>query len=258
MQPGVSIEGMGMKAHRFISILYTENSVINIVQLVILSAFIFISAFILLSSFPVRNIPLKSHVYALWTSLQWSAYFAQHVFALWSVVHKKDLQCIFIDFDDKVMFLVVAEGLEAPDNIVIKPRPWQHDDRISSDELCEMRNIFWHNIPRFGGQPDIWRALRRAAEIDLPYAQAILDENNLRLGNPDMTELSLYMLSEPSNMHGKAEAGSGRRKERVPGGTLKKLMARSGMDLKMAKLLSFKLYVFRFCDLSFVKTLMNK
>ncbi|GJR80128.1 ubiquitin domain-containing protein 1-like protein [Tanacetum coccineum] len=117
--------------------------------------------------------------------------------------------CIFIDFDDKVMFLVVAEGLEAPDNIVIKPRPWQHDDRISSDELCEMRNIFWHNIPRFGGQPDIWRALRRAAEIDLPYAQAILDENNLRLGF--RYELSLYMLSEPSNMHGKAEAGSGGR-----------------------------------------------
>ncbi|GJV50362.1 ubiquitin domain-containing protein 1-like protein [Tanacetum coccineum] len=113
------------------------------------------------------------------------------------------------------------EDLEAPDNIVIKPRPWQHDDRISSDELREMRNIFWHNIPRFGGQPDIWRALRRAAESDLPYAQAIIDENNLRLGNPDMTvvfddtgfryELPLYVLSEPSNMHGNAEAGpSGR------------------------------------------------
>ncbi|GKD05911.1 ubiquitin domain-containing protein 1-like protein [Tanacetum coccineum] len=114
------------------------------------------------------------------------------------------------------------EDLEAPaDNMVIKPRPWQHDDRISSDELREMRNIFWHNIPRFGGQPDIWRALRRAAESDLPYAQAIIDENNLRLGNPDMTvvfddtgfryELPLYVLSEPSNMHGKTEAGpSGR------------------------------------------------
>lgn len=126
-----------------------------------------------------------------------------------------------------------------------------------------MRNVFWRNIPRFGGQLgifltrlnwtnfvdkilmmrlftsfsinstillrqiitrfltiwllilfrcflEIWQALRRAAESDLPYAQAIIDENRIRLVNRDMSvcydelniryELPLYVLSEPENL----------------------------------------------------------
>ncbi|GJV64833.1 zinc finger, CCHC-type containing protein [Tanacetum coccineum] len=35
-------------------------------------------------------------------SLQWSAYFAQHVFALWSVVHKKDLQNVLNNYAEKL------------------------------------------------------------------------------------------------------------------------------------------------------------
>lgn len=57
---------------------------------------------------------------------------------------------------------------------------------------------------------EIWQALRRAAESDLPYAQAIIDENRIRLVNRDMSvcydelniryELPLYVLSEPENL----------------------------------------------------------
>ncbi|KAI3495380.1 hypothetical protein L1887_37713 [Cichorium endivia] len=95
-------------------------------------------------------------------------------------------------------------------NRVRKPRPWNHDADITREQLRDMRNVFWRNIPRFGGQPHIWQALRRAAESDLPYAQAIIDENRIRLVNRDMTvcyddqhtryELPLYVLSEPENL----------------------------------------------------------
>ncbi|KAI3710119.1 hypothetical protein L2E82_39893 [Cichorium intybus] len=85
-------------------------------------------------------------------------------------------------------------------NRVRKPRPWNHDADITREQLRDMRNVFWH----------IWQALRRAAESDLPYAQAIIDENRIRLVNRDMTvcyddqhtryELPLYVLSEPENL----------------------------------------------------------
>ncbi|CAI9292849.1 unnamed protein product [Lactuca saligna] len=95
-------------------------------------------------------------------------------------------------------------------NRVRKPRPWNHDADITLEQLRDMRNVFWRNIPRFGGQLEIWQALRRAAESDLPYAQAIIDENRIRLVNRDMSicydelniryELPLYVLSEPENL----------------------------------------------------------
>ncbi|KAI3680836.1 hypothetical protein L6452_35612 [Arctium lappa] len=97
-------------------------------------------------------------------------------------------------------------------NIVRKPRPWMHKRPITGEQLADMRNTFWHNAPRFGGRREIWSALRAAAESDLPYAQAIIDNNGIRLRNPDMTvcydgggaryELPLYVLAEPTNLQG--------------------------------------------------------
>ncbi|KAL4563366.1 hypothetical protein LXL04_027407 [Taraxacum kok-saghyz] len=134
-------------------------------------------------------------------------------------------------------------------NQVRKPRPWNHDADITLEQLRDMRNMFWRNIPRFGGQLgrllsllrmsiyvirivlaacqtqyyllknfvlmflEIWQALRRAAESDLPYAQSTIDENHIRLVNQDMSicydesniryELPMYVLSEPENLIGR-------------------------------------------------------
>ncbi|KVH89457.1 hypothetical protein Ccrd_008560 [Cynara cardunculus var. scolymus] len=97
-------------------------------------------------------------------------------------------------------------------NRLRKPRPWRHNRPITGEQLTNMRNMFWHNAPHFGGRQEIWSALRAAAESDLPYAQAIIDNNGIRVENPYMTvcydeggaryELPLYVLAEPTNLEG--------------------------------------------------------
>ncbi|GKA23106.1 ubiquitin domain-containing protein 1 isoform X1 [Tanacetum coccineum] len=96
-------------------------------------------------------------------------------------------------------------------NIFKKPTPWGFaNGPISKTQLQEMRNEFWHNVARAGGRPDIWKAIRAATEVDLRNAQKIIEENNTRLGNQDMSicydddgtryDLPLFVLSEPTNM----------------------------------------------------------
>ncbi|ONM28553.1 Ubiquitin domain-containing protein [Zea mays] len=58
--------------------------------------------------------------------------------------------------------------------------------------------------------PEIWDALRVAAESDLALAQTIVDSAGIIVSNPDMTlcyderdskyELPKYVLSEPANL----------------------------------------------------------
>ncbi|GKF92150.1 ubiquitin domain-containing protein 2-like protein, partial [Tanacetum coccineum] len=97
------------------------------------------------------------------------------------------------------------------DNMVRKPKPWAYGNSpLSSRELQQMRNEFWHNAIRAGGRREIWEALRTATEGNLLNAQKIIEDKNIRLGNQDMSvcyddngtryNLPLYMLSEPTNM----------------------------------------------------------
>ncbi|MFS8002266.1 putative Ubiquitin domain-containing protein [Helianthus anomalus] len=60
---------------------------------------------------------------------------------------------------------------------------------FSNVELPRTRERFWRLAPRRdGGRTEIWEALREAAESeDLERKQRILDVNNIRLGNRDMT-----------------------------------------------------------------------
>nr|GEU82340.1 hypothetical protein [Tanacetum cinerariifolium] len=100
-----------------------------------------------------------------------------------------------------------ANGNDNRANIVRKPTPWGFPNGpISKTQLQEMRNEFWHNVALAGGRP----AIRAATEVDLRNAQKILQENNIRLGNQDMSicyddngtryDLPLFVLSEPTNM----------------------------------------------------------
>ncbi|KAJ0796943.1 putative Ubiquitin domain-containing protein [Helianthus annuus] len=104
-----------------------------------------------------------------------------------------------------------AKIVESRNNIVRKPDPWAYGDQpITLSELQEMRNMFWQNAVRLDGRLEIWEALRAATEGNLRNAQKIIDDNKIRLGNPDMSvcyddrgtryDLPLFVLSEPTNM----------------------------------------------------------
>ncbi|KAM7524908.1 hypothetical protein LguiA_014810 [Lonicera macranthoides] len=91
-----------------------------------------------------------------------------------------------------------------------KPKPWKHSEAITGEQLKQMRDEFWDTAPHYGGQKEIWDALRVAAEADLSLAQAIIDSAGVIIQSPDLTvcydergakyELPKYVLSEPTNL----------------------------------------------------------
>lgn len=91
-----------------------------------------------------------------------------------------------------------------------KPKAWKHTQPITPAQLKQMRDEFWDTAPHYGGQKEIWDALRVAAESDLALAQTIVDSAGIIISNPDMTlcydergakyELPKYVLSEPTNL----------------------------------------------------------
>ncbi|KAK8936166.1 hypothetical protein KSP39_PZI013767 [Platanthera zijinensis] len=99
---------------------------------------------------------------------------------------------------------------EDNDKRIQKPKPWEHPQPISTTELRRMRDEFWDTAPHYGGQKEIWDALRAAVEADVSLAQAIVDSAGVIVANSDMTvcydergakyELPKYILSEPTNL----------------------------------------------------------
>ncbi|CAL9129317.1 unnamed protein product [Musa acuminata var. zebrina] len=91
-----------------------------------------------------------------------------------------------------------------------KPKPWKHNEPITRTHLKQMRDEFWDTAPHYGGQKEIWDALRAAAEADINLAQAIVDSAGIIISYADMTlcydergakyELPKYVLSEPTNL----------------------------------------------------------
>lgn len=106
-----------------------------------------------------------------------------------------------------VQFLLLS-----PDNSkkLKKPKPWKHNQAITTTQLKQMRDEFWDTAPHYGGQKEIWDALRAAAEAELSLAQTIVDSAGIIVSNSDMTicydergakyELPKYVLSEPTNL----------------------------------------------------------
>eukprot|EP00262_Sarcandra_glabra_P010755 TRINITY_DN26173_c0_g1_i1.p1 TRINITY_DN26173_c0_g1~~TRINITY_DN26173_c0_g1_i1.p1 ORF type:complete len:115 (+),score=16.42 TRINITY_DN26173_c0_g1_i1:199-543(+) len=91
-----------------------------------------------------------------------------------------------------------------------KPKAWKHTQPITREQLRQMRDEFWDTAPHYGGQKEIWDALRAAAEADLNLAQTIVDSAGVIVTSADMTtcydergakyELPKYVLSEPTNL----------------------------------------------------------
>ncbi|KAI3710118.1 hypothetical protein L2E82_39892 [Cichorium intybus] len=68
-----------------------------------------------------------------------------------------------------------------------KPRPWDHTEAITRAQLNAMREEFWDTAPYYGGQREIWDALRAAAEAELHLAQAIIDSAGIIAHERDLT-----------------------------------------------------------------------
>ncbi|GLJ12079.1 hypothetical protein SUGI_0183520 [Cryptomeria japonica] len=91
-----------------------------------------------------------------------------------------------------------------------KPKPWKHSEPITRAQLKRMRDEFWDTAPHYGGQKEIWDALRAAAEAELGLARAIVDSAGIIVTSDDMTtcydergakyDLPKYVLSEPINL----------------------------------------------------------
>ncbi|KAF8409107.1 hypothetical protein HHK36_005180 [Tetracentron sinense] len=91
-----------------------------------------------------------------------------------------------------------------------KPKPWKHSQPITMTQLRQMRDEFWDTAPHYGGQKEIWDALRAAAEADITLAQAIVDSAGVIVQSADLTtcydergakyELPKYVLNEPTNL----------------------------------------------------------
>lgn len=91
-----------------------------------------------------------------------------------------------------------------------KPKPWKHTEPITRVQLSKMRDEFWDTAPHYGGQKEIWDALRAASEADVTLAQAIVDSAGVIVQTPDLAicydergakyELPKYILSEPTNL----------------------------------------------------------
>ncbi|XP_077229373.1 uncharacterized protein LOC143862252 [Tasmannia lanceolata] len=91
-----------------------------------------------------------------------------------------------------------------------KPKAWKHSQPITRTQLRQMRDEFWDTAPHYGGQKEIWDALRAAADADLNLAQTIVDSAGVIVTSADMTtcydergakyELPKYVLSDPTNL----------------------------------------------------------
>ncbi|XP_074575833.1 uncharacterized protein LOC141832239 [Curcuma longa] len=103
-----------------------------------------------------------------------------------------------------------VKGGEETTKKLQKPKPWKHPHSITVEQLKQIREEFWDTAPHYGGQREIWDALRAAAEADLSLAQTIVDSAGIIISNADMTvcydergakyELPKYVLSEPTNL----------------------------------------------------------
>ncbi|GAQ78711.1 Ubiquitin domain-containing protein [Klebsormidium nitens] len=104
-----------------------------------------------------------------------------------------------------------SKSKEKAGSQVRKPKPWKHPTPITRGELKKMREEFWDTAPHYGGQREIWDALRVAAEGDPAFAETIIESAGIILPNGgDLStcydergakyDLPHYVLSDPVNL----------------------------------------------------------
>lgn len=87
---------------------------------------------------------------------------------------------------------------------------WRSQEPLNQEKLTRMREEFWDTQPSYGGDKNIWDALKAACEADMATARLIIDSAGIIIAAEDMTvcydergakyELPTYVLSDPSNL----------------------------------------------------------
>lgn len=101
---------------------------------------------------------------------------------------------------------------------------WKSDIPLTDGQLKSKRDEFWDTAPAFDGKPEIWNALKAAAEAiegpneDFDLAQAILDGAGISLPHGSLVEcydelgtryvIPVYCLSYPINLLNESDRDS--------------------------------------------------
>ena len=103
-----------------------------------------------------------------------------------------------------------AAGGNGDEPVPLRP-VWKAKKPVTREQIQARRDEFWSTAPSFAGQPQVWQAIRTAAEMDdEASARAILDAMQLRLPHGDLRlvfdergthyEVPAYCLSYPQNL----------------------------------------------------------
>ncbi|BBM97524.1 hypothetical protein MPTK1_1g06360 [Marchantia polymorpha subsp. ruderalis] len=102
------------------------------------------------------------------------------------------------------------KGVDGHQKKIKKPKVWKHPESLTRAQLKQMRDEFWDTAPHYGGQKEIWDALRAAAEAEISLAQLIVDSAGVIVTSEDLStcydergakyDLPKYVLSEPTNL----------------------------------------------------------
>lgn len=100
-----------------------------------------------------------------------------------------------------------------------KRHKWRSEEPLTRAQLTRMRDEFWDTEPAYGGDRNIWDALKAACDADLETARAILQGAGVIVAAADMSicydergskyELPRFVISDPSNLVPTAPGKSG-------------------------------------------------
>ncbi|GLC46664.1 hypothetical protein PLESTB_001549100 [Pleodorina starrii] len=98
---------------------------------------------------------------------------------------------------------------EKPTKQYARPK-WKSQEPMTLSQLQKKREEFWDTQPHYGGDRNIWDALKAACEADQETAKLLIESAGIIVAAHDMTvcydergakyELPKYVLSEPVNL----------------------------------------------------------
>mmetsp|Transcript_9171 Transcript_9171/g.12440 ORF Transcript_9171/g.12440 Transcript_9171/m.12440 type:complete len:148 (+) Transcript_9171:255-698(+) len=93
---------------------------------------------------------------------------------------------------------------------IVSLKPFKLDSALTKTQVLKMREEFWDTQPHYGGQKEIWDALKAAVEGSPEMRIVILESAGVMVAQPDLTlfydergvkyELPKYLLGFPTNL----------------------------------------------------------
>mmetsp|Transcript_43850 Transcript_43850/g.82012 ORF Transcript_43850/g.82012 Transcript_43850/m.82012 type:complete len:145 (-) Transcript_43850:691-1125(-) len=106
--------------------------------------------------------------------------------------------------------IVAGANTYKPGAPIQPPKPFKQNPPVSRAQLQRMRDEFWDTQPHYGGQPEIWQALKATTEVDRDMKLQIIESAGIIVQSADMTvcydergvkyDLPPYLLALPTNL----------------------------------------------------------